>query len=95
MNVVWRNLTRIIATLLLGVVGSSGTRAQDPEGVAWDQAQRINTTDSFQNYLSDFPMGAHSQEAFSRMIRLTQLEESPPSSEPTTQTKRRSAGTSY
>jgi hypothetical protein len=88
MSVVWRSLTRIIAALLLGVTGSSIARAQDPEAAAWDQAQRINTGDAFQNYLSEFPMGVHSQEAFTRMIRLTELQDSPPADEPTVRTNR-------
>jgi hypothetical protein len=92
MAVVWRGLTRIIAALLLGVTGSSVIRAQDPEASAWDQAQRINTGDAFQNYLSEFPMGAHSQEAFTRMIRLSQLEDSAVSDEPTTVRTNRGAG---
>lgn len=78
MSVVWRSLTRLIAALLLGVTGSSGTRAQDPEAAAWEQAQRINTGDAFQNYLSEYPMGIHSQEAFARMIRLSQLGDEAP-----------------
>jgi len=96
MSVVWRNLTRIITALLLGITGSSGARGQDPEASAWDQAQRSNTDDAFQNYLSEFPMGAHSQEAFTRMIRLTELENSPAPDKPATETKsRRGVGTTY
>jgi hypothetical protein len=95
MAVVWRGLTRIIAALLLGVTGSSVVKAQDPEAAAWDQAQRINTGDAFQNYLSEFPMGAHSQEAFTRMIRLTQIPDSPPADEPATVRTNRSGASTY
>ncbi len=63
--------------------------------MAWDQAQRLNTGDAFQNYLSEFPMGTHSQEAFTRMIRLSELGESAVSDEPTTQTNRRARGGLY
>jgi hypothetical protein len=95
MSVLWRNLTRIIAALLLGATGSNGARAQDPEAAAWDQAQTTNTGDAFQNYLSEFPMGTHSQEAFTRMIRLTELENAPAPVQPTTRTKRHSVSANY
>jgi len=83
----WRGLARIAAALLLGLAGSAATQAQtDPEATAWSQARKINTVDAYQDYLSLYPLGTHSQEAFSLMIRLSQVEDiediSPAAGEP-------------
>jgi len=73
-----RTLVRIAASLLLGLAGSSATQAQtDPEFAAWVRANTVNTADAYQEYLSEFPLGKHSQDAFAQMIRLTQFKPAP------------------
>jgi hypothetical protein len=81
-----RGVARI--ALLLGLVGSSATaHAQtDPEFEAWARANTINTADAYQKYLSEFPLGKHSQDAFAQLIRLTQF--TPTYSEPINQNVR-------
>ena len=73
-----RVLARIVASLLLGLAGLSATQAQtDPEFEAWARANTVNTADAYQEYLSEFPLGKHSQDAFAQMIRLTQFKPAP------------------
>jgi hypothetical protein len=87
---IWRNLSRLAAALLLGFGGPSAAKAQmDPEAAAWDEAQRLGTDDAYQDYLAEFPMGAHAQDAFVRMILLSELGDLAPASGPT------DAGSSY
>jgi len=74
-----RGLARIVASLLVGLLGSGVTQAQtDPEAAAWSQARKANTVDAYQDYLSLYPLGAHSQDAFGFMIRLSQIEDISP-----------------
>jgi hypothetical protein len=71
-----RGLTRIIASLLLGLAGTAAVQAQgDPDDTAWSQARQANTVDAYQDYLSQYPLGAHSQDAFALIIRLSQPED--------------------
>jgi hypothetical protein len=41
-------------------------------------ARKANTADAYQDYLSQFPLGEHSQDAFSLVIRLSQIEDISP-----------------
>ena len=76
MSKLWRSLARITASLLLGLAGAGTSQAQsDPETAAWSQARKANTPDAYQEYLSQYPLGQHSQDAFSLMIRLSQIAE--------------------
>ncbi len=74
-----RGLARIAASLLVGLLGSGATQAQtDPDAAAWSLARKANTVDAYQDYLSQFPLGVHSQDAFSLVIRLSQIEDISP-----------------
>lgn len=87
MSKLWRSFARITASLLLGLAGSGATQAQsNSEAAVWSQARKANTPDAYQEYLSLYPLGQHSQDAFSLMIRMSQIAEiSPEAGEPEAQ----------
>jgi hypothetical protein len=87
MSKLWRSLAQITASLLLGLAGHGAAQAQsNSDAAVWSQARRANTADAYQEYLSLYPLGQHSQEAFSLMIRLSQIAEiSPEAGEPEAQ----------
>jgi hypothetical protein len=79
MSKLWRSLARITASLLLGFASHGAAQAQsNSEAGVWSQARKANTADAYQEYLSLYPLGQYSQEAFSLMIRLSQIAEISP-----------------
>lgn len=61
-----------LRTLMIATFASSGVaQAQQPADAddrAWEAAQSAGTTDAFQRYLEQYPIGRHAEDAFRSLI---------------------------
>lgn len=73
MKVYVRHILALLATVF-GSQASIATKAaaQDSaESQAWAAAQSAGTKQAYEVYLSSFPIGSHSREAFTKIVQLS------------------------
>jgi trehalose-6-phosphatase len=73
MKAYMRHFLALIATVF-GAQASVGDRAQAQDindSQAWAAAQADGSRQAFEDYLAQFPVGAHAREAFARIIQLS------------------------
>ena len=61
----WRAL---IIALIAGQSGGVMAQASSPDDQAWQAVQASGTAEACQQYLSEFPTGAHAEEAFRCLV---------------------------
>ena len=66
----WGLLVRAKLIALLGMSSAAGLARADEDAEAWGAAQRSNTREAYESYLSTHPFGKHAPEAFRSIVEL-------------------------
>jgi hypothetical protein len=62
-------LTSLRALSLAAIAGSAQAQTlADPDDQAWNDARQMGTADGYQQYLEQFPVGRHVEDAFRLLV---------------------------
>ncbi|MGI9437221.1 MAG: hypothetical protein ACR2Q4_20705 [Geminicoccaceae bacterium] len=68
MATVYASFKALMIAALAGQSGSAGAQSVNADDRAWDAVKASGSADACQQYLSEFPTGAHAEEAFRCLV---------------------------
>lgn len=68
MATVYASFKALMIAALASQPGSAGAQDVSPDDRAWDAVKASGSAEACQHYLSEFPTGAHAEEAFRCLV---------------------------
>ena len=68
MATVYASFKALMIAALAGQTGSAGAQELNPDDRAWESVKAAATPEACQQYLSEYPTGAHAEEAFRCLV---------------------------